>query len=48
MTDPSTTFVEINGRATEADPLLFEMLSGEGHFTAMQVREAAYADWGSI
>ncbi|MGW8556768.1 aminotransferase class IV [Streptomyces tubercidicus] len=38
MTDASTTLIEINGRAAEADPLLFEMLSGAGHFTAMQVR----------
>ncbi|OSY39945.1 class IV aminotransferase [Streptomyces platensis] len=38
MTDSPTPHIEINGRATEADPLLFEMLSGQGHFTAMQVR----------
>ncbi|MFF9782924.1 Branched-chain amino acid aminotransferase/4-amino-4-deoxychorismate lyase [Streptomyces sp. SceaMP-e96] len=38
MTDSTAPRIEINGRATEADPLLFEMLSGQGHFTAMQVR----------
>lgn len=38
MTDSSAPRIEINGRGTEADPLLFEMLSGQGHFTAMQVR----------
>ncbi|MEU8780288.1 aminotransferase class IV [Streptomyces sp. NPDC048637] len=38
MTDPSTPRIEVNGRTTEADPLLFEMMSGQGHFTAMQVR----------
>ena len=38
MTDSSAPRIEVNGRTTEADPLLFEMMSGQGHFTAMQVR----------
>ncbi|MEW2033324.1 aminotransferase class IV [Streptomyces roseifaciens] len=39
MNDLSTPYVQVDGRALDADPLFLALMGGYGHMTAMQVRD---------
>ncbi|MBT2383300.1 aminotransferase class IV [Streptomyces sp. ISL-11] len=39
MNDLSTPYVEVDGRAVDADPLFLALMGGYGHMTAMQIRD---------